>query len=142
MCAKCVGDIMIKKVITVTPQQTIGDVVLLMGDYGIRHLIVTDKDGQAVGLVSQRDVFKELARVFRHKERPSEVPVARFMTSELVYAHPDTPVHRASEMMAARKIGCLPVISKDGLVGIVTTVDLLRQVAPGNSSELQESADV
>jgi acetoin utilization protein AcuB len=57
--------------------------------------------------------------------------VAEVMTSRPVTVAPDTTVREAANRLRGRKIGCLPVVEKGRLVGIVTTTDLLDLLGRG-----------
>ena len=51
------------------------------------------------------------------------------MTTEVVTAHPDADLGSAVEMMLQQRIGCLPVVENDRLVGLLGETDCLRQLA-------------
>jgi acetoin utilization protein AcuB len=53
-------------------------------------------------------------------------PVTRAMTKEPVTVLPDQAVFEAAQVLYSRHFGCLPVVEKGELVGIVTTSDMLR----------------
>jgi CBS domain-containing protein len=55
------------------------------------------------------------------------------MSAELYTTTPDTPVSEAARLMIERKIGCLPVVDGEKLVGIVTETDLVRLVSEGRA---------
>ena len=59
------------------------------------------------------------------KDAAPEIPVAACMTFDPVTVTPDTPVIQAARLMRDRKIGGLPVMDGDQLVGIVTETDML-----------------
>jgi CBS domain-containing protein len=62
-----------------------------------------------------------------------QVAVKEAMSPEIHTASPDTPVAEAARVMMERKIGCLPVVEGDKLVGIVTETDFVRLVAEGRA---------
>lgn len=104
----------------------------------IRHLVVTDEDlpGEAVGVVSQRDLFLgALARALGYgsagaKKVMDTVAVKDVMSTEIVSIEPDAPLAEAARRMLERKIGCLPVIEGGRVVGIVTESDFVRLAVP------------
>ena len=51
------------------------------------------------------------------------------MTTEVVTAHPDADLGSAVELMLQRRIGCLPVVENDRLVGLLGETDCLLQLA-------------
>lgn len=109
----------------------------------IRHLPVLDEDGQLCGIVSQRDLFRgALARALGYGELAQQkllgtLVVKEIMTTDVVTAGPATPLADAARSMLRRKIGCLPVVDGNRLVGILTEGDFVR-LASG--SKLGESA--
>jgi CBS domain-containing protein len=58
-----------------------------------------------------------------------DAPIGQIMTSPPFVADPGMSVASASALMSTHKIGCLPVVSRDQLVGIVTTTDMLSTLA-------------
>ena len=100
----------------------------------VRHLPVVHK-GKLVGVVSQRDLFHaSLSNVIGIGREEQElflegVKIADVMSEPPVSISPDAPVQAAAALMADRKIGSLPVIEHEKLIGIVTETDLLRHFA-------------
>ncbi len=97
----------------------------------VRHLPVTIGDNRLVGLVSQRDLLKasvasvlELGRKVEH-EWLKAIPVRLVMRHELVTIHGDDPLSEAVRLMITNKIGCLPVVDGNRLVGLLTETDCL-----------------
>jgi CBS domain-containing protein len=113
----------------------------LMRDERIRHLPVLDEDGRVCAVVSQRDLFRgALLRALGYGSRAEDamlrqVPVKEAMSPEIHVTAPDTPVAEAARIMLERRIGCLPVVEEDRLVGIVTETDFVRLLADGRLRE-------
>lgn len=83
------------------------------------HLVV--KDGRdIVGVISSRDLTGT-----------KDQPVAELMSAEVVTADPTTTVKKAANLLRGRTIGCLPIVDKGRLVGIVTITDLLELLGRG-----------
>jgi acetoin utilization protein AcuB len=107
----------------------IADGVMCMGR--IRHLPVVD-GGTVVGVVSQRDLFRSalgtaLAFGIRGpQELMRSLDVRDVMSAPAVTIAPDASVQDAARTMAEKRIGCLPVVEKGKLVGILTETDILR----------------
>jgi CBS domain-containing membrane protein len=127
-----VRDLMTGVVLSVNPRDTVEKVYDLMNERGIRHLLVTEPDGDLVGLVSHRDLLRhspiERAEipVFLVREVLRRTRVEEVMTSEIETASPDTPLGEAAEVMLRNKFGCLPVLDDAKLVGILTESDFVR----------------
>ena len=105
----------------------------------IRHLPVLDESGLLTGIVSQRDLFQSaLVRALGFGTAARDkvldtIVVKEVMTDEVETTTPDTALADAARVMAARKIGCLPVVDDDTLVGILTEGDFVTLVASGGS---------
>ena len=127
-----VRDLMTGIVLSVNPGDTVEKVYDLMNDGGLRHLVVTDSDGDLVGVVSHRDLLRhspiERAEipVFLVREVLRRTLIEEVMTSELETASPDAPLSEAAEVMFRNKFGCLPVLQDSKLVGILTESDFVR----------------
>ena len=87
----------------------------------VRHMPVLE-NGALLGILSERDFIRSLAG----PQTPSPT-VRSAMHTPVTWIGPDEPLTSALSLMVSRKIGCLPVMSSDGLVGMLTTTDLLRQ---------------
>jgi CBS domain-containing protein len=100
----------------------------------IRHLPILD-DGKVVGVVTQRDLFSAgLAAALGYGSRTQAtllktVRVKEVMSKPAVTVSPETSVKEAAQLMMERKIGCLPVVEGETLLGLVTETDMLRLIA-------------
>lgn len=109
--------------LTIGPDQHLGVALQEMLHTGIRHLPVV-KDHKLVGVLSQRDIL-------RHRAENASLPllmrdrVAVAMTHPPIYADVDESTTAAADRMCTHKIGCLPVLDRGDVVGIVTTTDIL-----------------
>ncbi len=100
----------------------------------VRHMPVV-RGGTLVGVVSQRDLLR--ASLSNLTEFGSEqrraflqvVEIKRVMSSPPVVVDPDATPEEAALVMAEKKIGCLPVLDGQVLVGMLTETDLLRYFA-------------
>ena len=122
-----VGIIMQRDVLTVCEGERLESVLRRMLERGVRHAPVL-RDGRLVGIVSERNLLGHRAR-FRRDD-----PVGMIMTEHPYVTSADTPVASASAIMSTHKIGCLPVMHGERLLGIVTRTDMLTVLA-------QESVD-
>jgi len=119
--------------LNVTDTLIIAEDIMVLGE--IRHLPVVHGD-RLVGIVTQRDILRaSLSSLIEHRPEDRSafrrgVSVAEMMTSPVITVTPDVTVNEAAEIMAERKIGCLPVVEeRDRLVGLVTETDILNYVA-------------
>jgi acetoin utilization protein AcuB len=132
---KSVGDVMSREPRTVGRNDRLAIADDLMNAERIRHLLVLDDAGKLTGVLSQRDLFHSaLVRALgfgtaaRDKVLDS-ILIKNVMTKDVETTTPDTPLDSAAALMAQRKIGCLPVVENDALVGILTEGDFVRLVA-------------
>lgn len=103
----------------------------------IRHLVVVDADapGRVVGVLSQRDLFfGSLARAIGYgstgaRKVLESMPVKDVMASEPITIASGATLAEAAKKMLEHRIGCLPVVDGDRLVGIVTESDFVRRCA-------------
>lgn len=110
----------------------------VMRNERIRHLPILDDTGRLVGIVSQRDLFlNALARALGHgtvaRDRAlGAIAMKEVMTEDVVTTAPETPITAAAQLMVDRKIGCLPVVEGDAVVGILSESDIVSAVARGD----------
>jgi acetoin utilization protein AcuB len=125
-----VVDVMTKDALTVTPTETIGQADELMNTNKIRQLpVVQGKD--LVGIVTDRDIRSflsgSLLEGIEAREEALNTKVREIMTTEPMTVSSDDDLQEAIELMIEEKIGGIPVVDEaEGLVGIVTYVDVLR----------------
>ena len=99
----------------------------------IRHLPVLN-EGELVGIVSQRDMFRSAAvtalgfAADTQKALVKTIRIKEIMTEKVVTISPDATVKEAARIMIDKKIGCLPVVEGMKLIGIITETDILRYV--------------
>ena len=125
-----VVDIMTKDPLTVTPVETVGQADDLMNTNRIRQLPVV-QGKELVGIVTDRDVRSflsgSLLESIEAREKALSTEVREIMTTEPITVSPDDDLPEAVELMIDEKIGGIPVVdAAEGLVGIVTYVDILR----------------
>ena len=118
-----VADVMTGKVATLSPHHTFNDAANLMNDRHFRHCVVVDSQRRVLGVISDRDILRALARNPNSRSKS----VDQIMTRNPITAKRATPIVDAVSKMVAKRINCLPVVEDDGTVcGIVTSTDLLR----------------
>ena len=120
-----VNEIMSANVQTVPPSMPAREAWEVMRRKGIRHLVVMD--GSSVeGVISERDAGGRSGASLRARSS-----VADLMTAPVVTIAPDATVRQAANLMRGRTIGCVPVVDRRRLVGIVTVSDVLALVGRG-----------
>jgi acetoin utilization protein AcuB len=137
-----VSDLMSRKLITISPDDSVDRVIKLLRYRGVRHLLVL-QDGDLVGIVSDRDIKRALD-VGRGRKKKVMSLGGLFFLLEPIYVHEimsrdvltveaNATARRAASVMVAEKIGALPVVDDGKLVGIITETDLLRYFAASGS---------
>jgi CBS domain-containing protein len=106
------------------------DAGLLLRAGRIRHIPIID-DGELVGILSDRDIQRctpsMLTRVSADEYNAifEDTPIAKVMTRDPQHISPDAPLHVAAALLRANKLGCLPVVENDRVIGIITKDDML-----------------
>ena len=92
----------------------------------IRHLPVLD-NGILVGMLSDRDVRSIAAATLTGEVGDQlSASVSELMTSDPISVDPEADIGEVIDLMIENKVGALPVLAEDRLVGIVSYVDVLR----------------
>jgi CBS domain-containing protein len=134
MDATHVRDIMPDTMVTVSEGDRLSTVEDIMTLGHVRHMPVVHA-GKLVGVVSERDLLRASLsnltgfRTDEHRAFLHGVEIARVMSTPAVVIRPDATVVEAARVMAERKIGCLPVVDGDQLLGLITETDVLRYFA-------------
>jgi CBS domain-containing protein len=125
---------MMQKAVTISADDSLRIVHEIMELGRVRHLPVVRR-GKLVGVVSQRDLFHaSLSNVIGLSREDQElflegVKIGEVMSAPPVTIGPDAHAREAAALMAETKIGCLPVLDGDEVVGILTETDLLQHFA-------------
>ena len=123
-------DVMTKEPLTIAPGETIGQADELMSENNIRQIpVVNGRD--LVGIVTDRDIRSFLSSSLlgdpEARERVLRATVRDVMTTAPIFVSPNDDLEEAVELLIEEKIGGIPVVDEaEGLVGIVTYIDLLR----------------
>jgi acetoin utilization protein AcuB len=126
-----VEDVMTREVVTLTPEHTLRDAIDLLRSKRIRHLPVVEAQ-RLVGIVTDRDVKRATPSVLAGVNRDEydntllTIKVSQLMTREPITVPRKSALKSAVEIFINRKVGALPVVDNDRLVGILTEIDILR----------------
>lgn len=115
---------------TLTPAETVGQADELMTQNRFRQIPIVVKK-ELVGIVTDRDVRSFLSGSLlanpHDRDRAFNTPIQEIMTTDPITVSPDDDLQEILEVLIEEKIGGVPVVDEtEGLVGIVTYVDLLR----------------
>ena len=117
-----VKDVMTSPVVTLDELVSTNEVATIMAEKALGCVIITNKSGKPVGIITERDLVK---RVLATNLLPDTVKANSIMTSPLVTISPEATVTDAAKQMNSLNIRRLGVIYKGSLRGIVTSKDLL-----------------
>jgi len=124
-----VEDFMATGIQTLCETDSIVAAAALMEKYNCYHLPVINAKQKLIGLVTHRDLQRALPSQFfppsEHGIQPEAIPVSEIMRRNLITVSPDAGLHQAAMFLRNQRIGCLPVIKNDKLVGIITDSDFL-----------------
>ncbi|GAB4503287.1 MAG: CBS and ACT domain-containing protein [Anaerolineales bacterium] len=126
-----VGERMSHPIISITPDMPVHDALNLFKREHIRRAPVI-KDGKMVGIVSDKDLLNASPSpatslsVWEMNYLMSKITVSEVMTRKVLTVQEDTPIEEAARIMADNKIGGLPVMRDDHVVGIITETDLFK----------------
>ncbi len=109
-------------VYTVTPDQSVRAAVALLVEKRIGAVVVVDDTGRPMGIVSERDVVRELAK----NENVLNEPIGRIMTSDVIITYPGDDTKAVSKTMTIKRFRHMPVMDHHELVGIVSIGDVVK----------------
>ena len=125
---RTVGQFMSRDLFTVKPDDLIDLAASVMNWRHVRHVPVEDAEGRLVGLVTHRGLLRVMSSGNRFiGGKP--VTVRAVMVENPLTVSPATSSLDAIEIMRRNRVGCLPVVEDDQLVGIVTSYDFLEASA-------------
>jgi acetoin utilization protein AcuB len=119
--------------VIIAPEASIGSAIKIMEEKRFRRLPVV-KDGILVGIVTDLDIRKALNSPFVFHEAlydeylQNEIKVEACMTANPLTVSPDSDILDAAVIMHQEKIGGLPVVEENRLVGIITISDLIEML--------------
>jgi len=116
-----VGDLMTSDVLTVAPEDTIGETAQRMVELGVSSAVVSDY-GRLIGIVTERD----LTRAVAGRVHTSEARVREWMTSDPVTLSKDASPAEAARIMLDNGFRHIPIVEDEHTIGIVSIRDVAR----------------
>ena len=126
-----VKDLMNGPPITIAPDTPVLEARRVMQTRAVRHLLVLEH-GRLVGIVTDRDIRLNMPSpattlsVGEINYLLARLTVREVMTTSVIVVEPDRSAQDAATLLVTEKIGALPVVDGERLVGIVTETDFLR----------------
>lgn len=118
--------------ITIRDNTSLDEALRIMRENKVRRLPILDKKGKMVGIVSEKDLLyaspspATSLSVWEIHSLVAKIKVSDLMTKNVITVCEDCPIEEAARVMVDNKIGGLPVMRGDQLVGIITETDLFR----------------
>ena len=139
-----IDTIMSTDLITVEPSASLADARELMHSNRIHHLPVVIDDGSLVGLVTLTNVLAATDSFLRDDDsriHASEIRIEDVMVTDLATVDENVSLRQAALFIEIHKIGCLPVVSKNKLKGIITDSDFVA-IAINLLEQIEETEPV
>ena len=139
MAATVVSDLMTQDVKTITPGTNLLELADLFDSNDVRHVPVVDDEGEVVGLVSDRDLLRNVLTdqadvpLSVRQTAMRDALVESIMTEDVITVEPNASLRTAARLLLDNKFGCLPVTEGAHLLGIVTQADFLGVFAEGDA---------
>lgn len=111
-------------VVTITGDTIVSEALRVLSEHNVGALVVCDSAEAIVGIVSERDIVRWLAR---SGAEALQMPVEEVMTAEVLTCTPDATADEVMQTMTVRRARHLPVVDDHGrLVGIVSIGDVVK----------------
>ena len=121
------------KVITVFPNQTIKEAVLLMEAHNVGGLVVVNHAGVIQGIITERDLIRDAA-----KENPTFSTLVKFvMTTKVIIGVLQDDVDAVAHTMTEKRFRHLPIVEDGKLIGILSIGDVVKAQRDRYVGELQ-----
>lgn len=136
-----VEKIMKTDVQTLPPTATIAEALKLLQKHRIRHIPITDAKKQVIGIVSDRDVRDASPSIFSEgsEQEALQNEIQTIMSQPVVSTHPLDFVEEIASIFYDEEFACLPVVSNNRLIGIITEKDMLQTLIQLTGTNLQSS---
>ena len=147
-----INEFMTAEPYTLRETDSLSDARAVMTDRNIRHIPIIDENKHLLGLVTQRDVLAATDPASSQQTRSapqagdSDIKISDIMIRDISVIHKTDSLRQAALYLQSHKYGCLPVLSGNQLVGIITdsdfidiAINLLEQV---EITEQETSGDI
>ena len=112
-----------REIHSITPEASVYDALTLMADRNIGAVLVVDRQGTMVGILSERDYAR---KVLLRGHASRDTPVSAIMTEEVVCIPPEMTIDECMGLMTVRHIRHLPVTEHQRPIGVVSIGDVGR----------------
>ena len=132
-----VRDRMTPNPLTITTETSLKEALELVRSKPFRHLPVLDENGKLAGIVTEKSLVyasptsASSLSVFEVDYILSRTLIGQIIQGEVITVKPTLPIEEAARVMVDHRIGCLPVVEEDELVGIISDTDIFRVLVEG-----------
>lgn len=132
-----VRDRMTPDPVTITTDTSLKEALELVRSKSFRHLPVLDENGKLVGVVTEKSLVyasptpATTLSVFEVDYILSRTKIGQITQGQVITVGPGLPIEEAARIMVDHRIGCLPVVEDDKLVGIISDTDIFRVFVEG-----------
>lgn len=132
-----VKDRMTPDPVVITTDTSLKEALEIVRSKPFRHLPVVDENGKLVGIVTEKSLVyasptsTTALSVFEVDYILSRTKMGQIIQGSVISVGPDWPIEEAARVMVDRRIGCLPVIEDDKLIGIISDTDIFRVFVEG-----------
>ena len=104
----------------------------MLSDKGIGALVVTGANGEILGIISERDIVRAIAR---EGAASLDHAVSRYMTAKVVTTHEKATLESLMDTMTAGRLRHVPVVENDRLIGLISIGDVVKHYVAGIQTE-------
>jgi len=114
-----------REVLTAPPDTSLFEIAELLSEHRIGCIVIAEPDGKVSGIVSERDIVREIAKVGASVLKE---PVESYMTKSVVSCRESDTMDRLMGEMTAHRFRHMPVVDRGRLIGLVSIGDAVRMV--------------
>jgi len=122
------------EVITITPEDTVVEAAQVLDQNRIGAAVVTQTNGTVCGVLSERDVARQIAR---QGADALQRPISECMSRNVITAKLDDSIDTLLACMTDRRIRHLPVVDKGKLVGVISIGDVVKRKITETEAEAE-----
>lgn len=113
----------VTRIITITAEQSILEASQLLVEHNIGALVVVDKNDTPIGILSERDIVRQIAK---NHDKAIQHKVSDVMTKDVIIGFPEDDLSYVSTTMTEKRIRHLPIMEDKKLIGMVSIGDIVK----------------
>ncbi|GJE17993.1 CBS domain-containing protein [Methylobacterium marchantiae] len=125
-------------VVTVEPHRTLDEAIHLLAEKRIGAIVVSDVEGAVLGILSERDIIRALAR---QGAGAFDAPISEHMTATVTTCTRSTTVEDVMQLMTDGRFRHVPVVEDGRLAGLVSIGDVVKRRIAAVEAEHQAMRD-